>query len=208
MRRNGVAHRFVWVVGIMVTAGHAQTVVIGPDAAPRIEYGAQRIVDALGTLGKSATLVRRGELVADGTQVLVVTAAVPEPLVSGKLGPGAAGRSRQLAAQGFQITSADDGAWAAVRGMDDTGTLYGCLELAGRIERAQGIPAKLEVVDAPVMIVRGTCVGMQKTYLLPGRRVYEYPYTPELFPWFYDQAYWKEYLDFLVAHRMNALCIW
>jgi hypothetical protein len=28
---------------------------------------------------------------------------------------------------------------------------------------------------------------MQKTYILPGRKVYEYPYTPELFPWFYDK---------------------
>ena len=37
------------------------------------------------------------------------------------------------------------------------------------------------------MKLRGTCIGMQKTYILPGRHVYEYPYTPELFPWFYDK---------------------
>ena len=58
------------------------------------------------------------------------------------------------------------------------------------------------------MIVRGTCIGMQKTYLLPGHKVYEYPYTPENFPWFYDKTYWVKYLDFLVDHRMNALYIW
>ena len=29
---------------------------------------------------------------------------------------------------------------------------------------------------------------MQKTYILPGRKVYEYPYTPELFPFFYDKS--------------------
>jgi hypothetical protein len=58
------------------------------------------------------------------------------------------------------------------------------------------------------MTLRGTCVGMQKTYILPGRKVYEYPYTPELFPWFYDKALWREYLDFLVANRMNTLYLW
>jgi len=55
------------------------------------------------------------------------------------------------------------------------------------------------------MTLRGTCIGMQKTYILPGRKVYEYPYTPELFPFFYDKAFWQEYLDFFVANRMNTL---
>lgn len=58
------------------------------------------------------------------------------------------------------------------------------------------------------MTLRGTCVGMQKTYILPGRKVYEYPYTPELFPWFYDKALWREYLDFLAENRMNTLYLW
>ena len=58
------------------------------------------------------------------------------------------------------------------------------------------------------MTLRGTCVGMQKTYILPGRKVYEYPYTPELFPWFYDKQLWTEYLDSLVANHMNTLYLW
>jgi hypothetical protein len=49
---------------------------------------------------------------------------------------------------------------------------------------------------------------MQKTYILPGRHVYEYPYTPELFPFFYDKQFWQTYLDFLVDNRMNTLYIW
>ena len=58
------------------------------------------------------------------------------------------------------------------------------------------------------MKLRGTCIGMQKTFILPGRKVYEYPCTPELFPWFYDKQLWTEYLDFLVANRMNTLYLW
>ena len=43
---------------------------------------------------------------------------------------------------------------------------------------------------------------------LPGRGVYEYPYTPENFPWFYDKAQWIDYLDMLVENRMNSLHLW
>ncbi len=64
------------------------------------------------------------------------------------------------------------------------------------------------ILGAPVMKLRGTCVAMQKTFILPGRHVYEYPYTPELFPWFYDKKLWAEYLDFLVENRMNTLYLW
>ena len=34
------------------------------------------------------------------------------------------------------------------------------------------------------------------------------PPGPELFPWFYDKKLWTEYLDFLVANRMNTLYLW
>ena len=58
------------------------------------------------------------------------------------------------------------------------------------------------------MVLRGGCVGIQKMEYLPGRGVYEYPYTPENFPWFYDKAQWIDYLDMLVENRMNSLYLW
>ena len=50
------------------------------------------------------------------------------------------------------------------------------------------------------MKMRGACVGLQKTVYLPGHRVYEYPYTPENFPWFYDRDLWIRYLDLLARN--------
>jgi hypothetical protein len=44
--------------------------------------------------------------------------------------------------------------------------------------------------------------------LLPGRGTYEYPYTPQNFPWFYDKALWIRYLDSLAHNRMNSLYLW
>jgi hypothetical protein len=58
------------------------------------------------------------------------------------------------------------------------------------------------------MVLRGTCIGVQKPYYLPGRTVYEYPYTPETFPWLYDKALWIEYLDMLAKNKMNCLYLW
>jgi hypothetical protein len=95
-----------------------------------------------------------------------------------------------------------------VTGADDSGTLYGCLELAARFARGERPAAGFRFSDAPVMVLRGPCIGMQKTYYLPGRKVYEYPYTPEEFPFFYDRAYWTEYLDYLASLRMNTLYLW
>ncbi|HWA28011.1 MAG TPA: hypothetical protein VG734_20335 [Lacunisphaera sp.] len=110
--------------------------------------------------------------------------------------------------EGYTILGSDSGGIAIV-GNDDSGALYGCLELAERI-RANGghIPAKIDFADAPVMVLRGPCIGMQKTYYLPGRKVYEYPYTPDQFPFFYDKVQWTEYLDLLANLRMNTLYLW
>jgi hypothetical protein len=95
-----------------------------------------------------------------------------------------------------------------VAGNDDSGTLYGCLELAERVQREKKLPQDLHFYDAPRLSMRGTCIGMQKTEFLPGRKVYEYPYTPETFPFFYDKEQWRNYLDFLVENRMNTLYLW
>lgn len=94
-------------------------------------------------------------------------------------------------------------------GNDGTGVIYGCREIIDRLEANEGsfdLPATF--TDAPEMVLRGGCVGIQKMEYLPGRGVYEYPYTPENFPWFYDKAQWIDYLDMLVENRMNSLYLW
>ena len=51
-------------------------------------------------------------------------------------------------------------------------------------------------------------MGLQKTKLQPPRLTYEYPITPDRFPWFYDKALWQEYLDRMLKDRCNVLYIW
>ncbi|MFO7659234.1 MAG: hypothetical protein R6W78_19415 [Bacteroidales bacterium] len=101
-----------------------------------------------------------------------------------------------------------DGDTILIAGFDPSGTLYGCLDLAGQVKTLGKIPDEINLIEKPEMMLRGACIGLQKTEYLPGRKVYEYPYTPENFPWFYNKTLWLNYLDMLAANRMNALYLW
>ncbi len=105
-------------------------------------------------------------------------------------------------AEGYQISR--NRQKISIIGNDPSGVIYGCVELAERIRQD-----KDPIVDeSPQMVMRGTCIGLQKTVYLPGHAVYEYPYTPENFPWFYDKEEWIKYLDMMVENKMNSLYLW
>ena len=108
-------------------------------------------------------------------------------------------------AEGYAITKDKQG--FVVSGNDATGVIYGCVELADRIRQKGSLDIE-PVQETPGMVMRGTCIGLQKTVYLPGHAVYEYPYTPENFPWFYDKEEWVKYLDMMVDNKMNSLYLW
>jgi hypothetical protein len=209
---NPLIHRtFLGLFVLLLTATFARAaapvaIVLKPDAAPRVQYGADRLADALKSAGYEVSTAR-SDATPSGRRVIVSTLqnddALRELLRSAKidLKEGHPGR------EGFVLANCP-GDVIAVAGADDSGALYGCLELARRVKEAGKLPADLHVIDAPTMVLRGACIGMQKPYLLPGRKTYEYPYTPDLFPFFYDESFWREYLDFLAANRMNTLYLW
>jgi len=95
-----------------------------------------------------------------------------------------------------------------IAGSDVSGVLYGCMELADRIQQQKKIPLNIAITDAPEMVLRGTCIGLQKSTYLLGRDVYEYPLTPATFPWFYNKQLWIKVLDSMVENRFNSLYLW
>ena len=115
-------------------------------------------------------------------------------------------------AEGYSISK--EKKCITVSGNDATGVIYGCVELADRLRQAGYGKDNLSPLhfsplsEAPQMVMRGTCIGLQKTVYLPGHTVYEYPYTPENFPWFYDKAEWVKYLDMMVENKYNSLYLW
>lgn len=111
-----------------------------------------------------------------------------------------------LEPEGFTITR--KGKNIFITGNDAKGTIYGVNKLM-EIYRTKGSLDDISTIaEVPEMKLRGACVGLQKTVYLPGHKVYEYPYTPENFPWFYDKGLWIKYLDMLAASNMNTVYLW
>ena len=110
-----------------------------------------------------------------------------------------------LAAEGYRITQ-HSGNRITVEGADPSGVIYGAVELAERLLSHRLTAEPIE--ESPQMVMRGTCIGLQKTAYLPGHAVYEYPYIPENFPWFYDKEEWVKYLDMMVENKFNSLYLW
>lgn len=201
---------FGWLAAFTPAAwAGAVRIVVPVKSAPRIEYGAEQLVAALRAAGLDATISREagGSAGANATEVMVGEAATPMVRSWLQQRPALANRSDDPGREGYFLASLPGGR-LVVAGGDASGALYGCLELARRVREGRGLPSDLHVAERPAFVLRGPCVAMQKTYILPGRRVYEYPYTPELFPFFYDREFWREYLDFLAANRMNTLYLW
>src|SRR6185312_6649697 len=168
----------------------------GPEhPSPRVQYGLEKLAAAIGDTGAPVGAAAGARQVAIGL--------FADPALRTRLNPVPAAP----AAEGFVLATAADGT-LLVAGADDSGLLYGCLELARLTREGRALPAKVSEVESPALKVRGPCIGLQKPTLLPGYAEYEYPIDPENFPWFYDQAFWQGYLDFLAANRMNTLFLW
>ncbi len=176
---------------ITIAASGRVGIHLDSDASARVKFGAERLSGALQRVGYEPMMKAESESVLP-----LITVTVAREI-----------RNRLTTAEGFQLLREADGSYQ-VTGFGDSGALYGCLELSRRVIAAGRLPAELDVTDGPAFHLRGPCVAMQLTSILPGRDTYEYPYTPENFPFFYDKAQWIEYLDFLVENRFNTLYLW
>ena len=107
--------------------------------------------------------------------------------------------------QGYNITRLNS-RHITIEGYDPSGVIYGAVEVADRLLSRR--ISYYDINEWPQMSMRGTCIGLQKTTYLPGHTVYEYPYTPENFPWFYDKELWIRYLDMMVENKFNSLYLW
>lgn len=123
-----------------------------------------------------------------------------------KINIGLAADTTGLEKEGFTIKR--KGKKITITGNDASGAIYGTNRMLEYFTQYGNLEMPEIIVDSPEMKIRGACVGLQKTVYLPGHKVYEYPYTPENFPWFYDKELWIKYLDMLAADNMNAVFLW
>lgn len=181
-----------FITTIIVCANiNAQTIniVTEKNANNRQQYAAEYLQKKLNALGYEAAISENGKKQKAEYHIFLQQS-----------------KKKGLAQEGFSIVARKK--TTTVVGNDGTGVIYGCNELAEHAKQYGNLDFKSVSNEKPSMVLRGACIGMQKTVFLPGRYVYEYPYTPEDFPWFYDKEHWIEYLDMLVDNRMNSLYLW
>lgn len=188
----------VFFIGLTGPRVHAQpgdhprlTIITPARPAPRVQFGIDKLSAALKQAGYDITITAPSKTPPARNSIVIQKTTDTLP-----------GR------EGFIIERKTPNTLTRLSAHDDSGILYGCLDLAERTRQAHRLPPVLDIKDKPEMVLRGACIGMQKSTYLPGRNVYEYPYTPETFPWFYNRQLWVQYLDQMVANRMNSLYLW
>ncbi|WP_316809930.1 hypothetical protein [Pedobacter heparinus] len=178
-----------------------RTLVIPVQSSPRLRFGADKLAKSLSLIGYDVKIVQKDKLPVGNELIVIGTRG--DALLEGLSGSSV----KRPGKEGFNITY-DKNKCLIIEGSDPSGALYGCMELEALLKKTGKLPVNISLTDQPEMVLRGTCIGLQKPEYLPGRDVYEYPYTPESFPWFYDKALWLKYLDMMVENRYNSLYLW
>jgi hypothetical protein len=174
--------------------------IVSDQSSPREKFAVDKLTEALTVQGYE--VLQDVQISETNAEQQIVVGTIDGKLFS-DINEASFGN---ISKEGFTIKSEEN--IISVKGADASGVLYGCLELADRIKNTGKLPKEIDFSDQPEMVLRGTCIGLQKTDYLPGRTVYEYPYTPENFPWFYDKEQWIDYLDMMVENRFNSLYLW
>ncbi len=187
------------------TAKQTVTIVTPAQANVRISFGAERLTKALQAEGYVVKQQQATNL-SSTSDNLIAIGLRDDKLLNQVASLYKIDIALKAGKEGFILSSKNN--ITIVSGTDPSGVLYGCLELADKVQQEKALPKNISLTDAPEMVLRGACIGLQKPYYLPGRHVYEYPYTPETFPWFYDKGLWLRTLDSMVENRMNSLYLW
>jgi hypothetical protein len=183
----------------------AQNIAIVCDSkSPRIQFGAKKIQETLVEKGYKVSCVE--DIAKNTNEGIIIIGEKGTPVWKQNTQRFVINDTKLNQKEGFQISTHKK--TILIEGTDASGALYGAMELVDRIKTSGTIPWGINFQDNPEMVLRGSCIGLQKTTYLPGRDVYEYPYTPENFPWFYDKKLWTEYLNMMVSNRLNSLYLW
>src|ERR1035437_8669935 len=185
--------------------GEAYTIVVSPTASNRVLFAVEMLNKSLKSNNFEVS-INHGTKKFNQKEKYILCFEKNDPALKSVLKQLKIQLPDSMKKEGFFITTTRNK--TLICGTDGSGVIYGCREIIDRLQKEKKLDLPASYTDAPEMVMRGTCIGMQKPTYLPGRTVYEYPYTPETFPWFYDKKQWIEYLDMLVANRMNSLYLW
>lgn len=187
------------------------SIITAGSAGKRIVYGIERLRKAMGEEGISTRLIQTDDpgavCLAGYEKKIYVGLADSEFLQEMEKRDLLLYHTGWPGREGYYVADCA-GNLAVVSGGCETGALYGCMALADKVREQKRMPEQTDFFDEPVCKLRGPAIGLQKTKVEPPRLTYEYPVTPERFPWFYDRELWSGFLDRMLQDRCNILYLW
>lgn len=184
-------------------AGADEVEIVVPSAAgPRVIFGAERLKKALLEKRFRVTFVESPS--QNHRKKIFVGNQQGDPSAKPALARAGVSARQPRQDEGFVLASDESRGNMFVVGGRDSGVMYGCFELAEKIESAGGLPEKLKWVEEPRLRFRGTNLFWMKW----GSQGYDWPLTGVNFPWFFDRNLMSRYLDLLAESRFNTIYFW
>src|SRR5580765_8200163 len=134
---------------VAVARAETISIVIASNAAPRVEFGAETLAEALKAKGHIPIITHDVPQTLGQRAIIVGRFAISE-IRKRVIYQDQFGRPGR---EGFHIVAHNDGI-ITVGGGDDSGALYGCLELAKRIRESGSLPKQIDYSDKPAMRLR------------------------------------------------------
>jgi hypothetical protein len=193
---------FILTISLYVSCSQQST--HDPQNDPRILFGREKLNSALTEAGipaKNVTINLKLEKMIDKAERYAIN-------ITDSIFNSTGGVSESIKnlgnvfdkAESYAIDITDNS--INITGTDPAGIFYGCLDVSEAIKKIGKLPAEYSSSETPVMNLRGVCILLMKL------GTYNYPVTPEEFPFFYDKEMWLEYLDFLAKNKYNYIAFW
>lgn len=161
-----------------------------------IAFGANKLIHAIEEAGDTAEIAAREQVLADGG----IWITVNDPQVHPLLGPA----SEELLPEGFRIARIQgrEKSVLVIAAYDESGAMYGALELAERLRKEGSLDAVIECVINARFPFRAIKFNLPwSTY----RRNECFSMQIETIR---DLAFWDRFLDMMAENRYNALTLW
>ncbi len=170
-------------------------------ASTQVEFGVNRLAAALRKLGYTPVFQ---DLTAANLETAILVRAGADDKPPAAEFSGLPAIPSGLRAEGFRIGAVPAGGRSlhAVDGADESGAMYGLLELAEQISMNSS------VTHLPVKQVDARFPFRAVKFNLPWSTYRNSPFLSENTPIVRDTVYWAKFLDMMAENRFNTLTLW
>src|SRR5579859_2786554 len=169
--------------------------------SPLLQFGAKKIQKALEAVGSS---MEPGALGQDSQSLDIAVISNPGERDFLRGGNKPVGWKAHLGPEGFQIIRVPrpGRALLCVRGGDETGAMYGMLDLAEQVQMRGSLAGVREKISKPRFPFRAC------KFNLPWAPYRPAPSTELHYETCRDLKFWSAFLDMLAENRFNVLSLW